>query len=319
MDLSRFLDLFISESQEHVALLHRSLIALESDAAAVDEAFRAAHTLKGLAAAMGYAAVGDLSHELEDTLEEIRGGRLETTSVLIDTLLGQADALEAAVALAAATPPGTTAPGAATATAATESAGSAAPGTAEPVRFPEGTRLAARVTLLPDTPIKAARAMLIMRSLAEHQGVLGSAPAAFDDDFGGEFSVFLGEVADEAAVEAAIRGAGDVASVELVAPAQAAPVAASPAGAGSAAPQRQVRVDGRRLDGIAEGIGELSVLYGRMAPAASATPAGLDEILARMGSLVKLLQHEVLALRMVPVREAFERLPRVVRDASRKL
>ena len=78
MDLRRFLDLYTAEAQEHVQLLQRSLLALEQEGAepALDAAFRAAHTLKGISAAMGYDTVASLAHSLEDRLAD---GLLEGT------------------------------------------------------------------------------------------------------------------------------------------------------------------------------------------------------------------------------------------------
>jgi two-component system, chemotaxis family, sensor kinase CheA len=93
MDLRRFLDLYIAETGENVRLLQRSLLLLEKDPGgdAVGEAFRAAHTIKGMSAAMGYHAVADRAHALEDRLDEVRAGRSTPDSRLIDALLAEAD------------------------------------------------------------------------------------------------------------------------------------------------------------------------------------------------------------------------------------
>lgn len=314
MDLRRFLDLYVSESQEHVRLLHRSLLALEGgqDSQSMDEAFRAAHTLKGLSAAMGYSTVADLAHHLEDRLEEIRAGRIPATPDVVDMLLKQADALEEAITASVDMPPGQSESGAGSGNTAT-SADAAASGAA-----PVGTVSVAVVRLRPDAPIKSARAMLVMRALDDGAGVLGSEPTSFDDDFDGVFRVFFSADADIDAAESAIVAAGEVASVEFEAPARAAPRtgASDVAMPAAAVPTRQVRVDAGRLDELAEGIAELSVLHGRVGPDTN-VPVRLQAMIERMGTVLTNLQHEVLALRMVPVRHAFERLPRVVRDAAR--
>jgi two-component system, chemotaxis family, sensor kinase CheA len=317
VDLRRFLDLYVSETQEHVRLLHRSLLALEREEAgghAVDEAFRAAHTLKGLSAAMGYGAVADMAHLLEDRLDAIRGGSLRADGSLVDGMLAQADALEAAIADAVTNVP------------LQESAPEDAPLPAgAPVTLaaaPQGTACVALVRLRPDAPIKSARAMLALRALDGMPGVLGSDPTEFGDDFAGQFQVFLDGDADLERVEAAITGAGEVESVTFADPARAAaagPPALPPATAVANAPAgRQVRVDAWRLDTMAEGIGELSVLFGRVPPDSTAD-GPLGDLLHRVGGVLMQLQHDALQLRMVPVREAFDRLPRVVRDAARTL
>src|SRR5688572_8830916 len=106
MDRRRFLDLYVSETAEHQRLLHRSLLALEraGEHGAIDEAFRSAHTLKGLSAAMGHTAVADLAHKLEDRLDELRRTGALPSADDVDQLLAAADALDAALAEAASAP-----------------------------------------------------------------------------------------------------------------------------------------------------------------------------------------------------------------------
>src|SRR4051812_33837794 len=66
---------------------------------AVGALFRAAHTLKGMSATMGYAAVADLTHELETLLDAVRRGERAVTATLMDLLFQAADALEETVEL----------------------------------------------------------------------------------------------------------------------------------------------------------------------------------------------------------------------------
>ncbi|HSK19683.1 MAG TPA: chemotaxis protein CheW [Longimicrobiales bacterium] len=311
MDLRRFVDLYVAETHENIRLLQRSLVALETDAtdAAIAEAFRAAHTLKGISAAMGYTTVADMAHRLEDRLDGIRAGTLSADGAVVDALLAAADELEDAIGDAIRTGPspvdGAAAPGAGAET----RTGSSAPA-------PAGTVLIAHVRLRADAPIKSARASLVMRALGDAAGILGSDPEQFDDDFDGYLRIFLAASADAAAAESAIRSAGEVDTVEI-----AAPVAGpAPEGTGngmSTAPVRQVRVDARRLDGLADGLGELSVLYARLQRAGVPTQVG--DMVDRLGTVLGELDHEMRALRMVPVREVFERLPRVMRDAARSV
>lgn len=311
MDLRRFVDLYVAETHENIRLLQRSLVELETDAtdAAITEAFRAAHTLKGISAAMGYTAVADMAHSLEDRLDGIRAGTLSADGAVVDALLAAADELEDAIGDAIRIGPsaegGAAAPGAGT---------EARSGSSVPA--PAGTALIAQVRLRADAPIKSARASLIMRALGDAAGILGSDPVQFDDDFDGYLRIFLAASADAAAVESAIRSAGEVDTVDIAAPA-AAPAAAGTGNGMSAVPVRQVRVDARRLDGLADGLGELSVLYARLQRAG--VPNHVGDMVDRLGTVLGELDHEMRALRMVPVREVFERLPRVTRDAARSV
>ncbi len=84
---------FFSEAQEIIEQLSRSLLSLDaaekggkSDPSLINEAFRAVHTLKGLAGLFGAARMGQLSHELEDILDDLRLGRLALSARVLDLL-----------------------------------------------------------------------------------------------------------------------------------------------------------------------------------------------------------------------------------------
>jgi two-component system chemotaxis sensor kinase CheA len=101
VDTGRYAKLFLTESREYLSEMNTALLELErgrSDAA-VARLFRAVHTMKGMGAAMGYTAVGELSHELETLLDKVRSGSIVTPAIM-DTLFAGVDALEQAVDLA---------------------------------------------------------------------------------------------------------------------------------------------------------------------------------------------------------------------------
>jgi two-component system chemotaxis sensor kinase CheA len=97
---------------------------------------------------------------------------------------------------------------------------------------------------------------------------------------------------------------------------------AIPGAAKTAAPRgpRTVRVELRRLDGLTNLAGELLVARGRLTDVAHeiADPA-LDEALAQTSRLISDLHEEIMASRMVPVGQVFDRFPRLVRDAAHSL
>jgi two-component system chemotaxis sensor kinase CheA len=89
---------FFSEAQEIVETLSRNLLALDAsqkkgqvDPGLVNEAFRAVHTLKGLAGLFGASLLGTLSHRLEDLLDALRLGRIDATPDVLDVLFGSVD------------------------------------------------------------------------------------------------------------------------------------------------------------------------------------------------------------------------------------
>ena len=85
-------------------------------------------------------------------------------------------------------------------------------------------------------------------------------------------------------------------------------------------PSRQIRVELRRLDALMNQVGELVVAKNRLAVYASESgDPTLGELSDRIGRLVSEMQGEVIAARMTPVGEVFDRFPRLVRDLARDL
>jgi len=90
---------FFSEAQEIIETLSRNLLALDAaqksgkeDPSLINEAFRAVHTLKGLAGLFGAVRLGAFSHRLEDLLDDLRLGRMELRPEVLDVLFSTVDA-----------------------------------------------------------------------------------------------------------------------------------------------------------------------------------------------------------------------------------
>jgi len=99
-DMSRYKDDFISETKEHLQILNTSLLTLEKDPKhreSIDTIFRGAHTIKGMAAAMGYTNVEKLCHTTEDLLDTVRNNKLTLNKAIIQLLFDAFDALNDAV------------------------------------------------------------------------------------------------------------------------------------------------------------------------------------------------------------------------------
>src|SRR2546430_1055225 len=102
MDLSQYAELFLAESREHLSACNQLLLAWERKPASLEPVgglFRAVHTVKGMAATMGYAAVTDLAHRTENLLDHLRRGAHPATDELLQLLFRARDALEEAVEL----------------------------------------------------------------------------------------------------------------------------------------------------------------------------------------------------------------------------
>jgi two-component system chemotaxis sensor kinase CheA len=98
MDLAKYRRLFLEESREHLGVLNRELLRLEREGGAVDGLFRAAHSVKGMAGSMGYDAIVEIAHALEDVLDAVRRETLAATPALLQLLFEGVDALGSLVA-----------------------------------------------------------------------------------------------------------------------------------------------------------------------------------------------------------------------------
>ena len=97
MDLSQYLEIFIDESKEHLQTLNEQVLILESESDnedTINEIFRAAHSLKGMAGTMGFKRMQRLTHDMENVFSEIRNGKMSVTPDLVDVVFKCLDAIE---------------------------------------------------------------------------------------------------------------------------------------------------------------------------------------------------------------------------------
>lgn len=97
MDTSQYLDIFLDESKEHLQNLSDQIMDLEQNPENMDtinEIFRAAHSLKGMAGTMGYKRMQTLTHDMENVFSEVRNGTFKVRPGMIDILFKSLDALE---------------------------------------------------------------------------------------------------------------------------------------------------------------------------------------------------------------------------------
>ena len=289
MDLSQYAELFLAESREHLSACNQLLLEWERNRASpepVGGLFRAVHTIKGMAATMGYGRVADLAHRMENLLDHLRRSGRAPADDIVQLLFRATDALEKAVGLAVA---GRERDADLTVLADIDRAALQTKPAPQPsalarhfVEEPEPPSLPAApvasaaskgstrlvdVTIRAEAPLKGGRAMLIVRKLQTLGTVHRVQPAATvfeSDDFDGRFVCELEAAAIPAAIEAAVRSVGDVERVTVgggatdethVSPAE------SVAGGGRS---RHIRVDLRRLDTLMDLIGELVTERGRL-------------------------------------------------------
>ncbi|MBD5639850.1 chemotaxis protein CheA [Clostridium botulinum] len=97
MDTSQYMSMFLEESMDNLQTLNDSLLQLEQEPDDIDklnEIFRVAHTIKGMAATMGFNEMAELTHKMEDVLSNFREGDLKVTQNVVTVLFKCLDTLE---------------------------------------------------------------------------------------------------------------------------------------------------------------------------------------------------------------------------------
>lgn len=349
MDLSRYAELFLTESREHLSAMNHALLALESAPEAtepVSAIFRAVHTVKGMSATMGYRAVTDLAHEMESVFDRVRRGELSVTPDLMELLFQGADSLEQAIEGAVQSGPvgaddapvpeslaaviaqlkaRAIAPAPAPAAPTLAASGSATDAPTVSPHRPTSSRLV-RLRLASGTALRGARALLLVKKAASLGTVLEVVPpveALQAEEFGAGFSIHIDCTAPRDDIVRTLFAVGDVDRVEVdgvETVGQPLQQGGTEGQASGARPTRQVRIDLQRLDTLMNMIGELVIARGRLLElAARHQDPALEEAVAHAARLIGEMQDEVMLSRMVPVGQVFDRFPRLVRDAAHGL
>jgi two-component system chemotaxis sensor kinase CheA len=336
---ARYAALFQAEAREHLTVIDDALLSLERASTGADPAeqvatlFRGMHSIKGMAAAMGYADVERLAHALESRCEPVRHGDEALHGDLVALLLEGTAAMRTSIDDAA--------DGRVTLTSGLEGLlarltpadrgrGLAALVRAMPAPQTVHSRPADKddpadrlvdIVLTADCPLKGVRALIVLTKLRAVGTVQGTAPPLEqwqDGPFTGAFSVTLRSPASDTDIANAASSAGEVAEVVVHQPLRESRAASTR----TVAPAGTVRLDARRLDTLLELVGELVVTRDRLLRAAEGmTPPDRDVLRAARDAarLVSALQEEVRQSRLLPAADVFDRFPRLVRDVAREL
>jgi two-component system chemotaxis sensor kinase CheA len=324
VDISKYAALFLAESREHLSGCNQLLLRWERDPAATDAVgglFRSIHTIKGMGATMGFTGVAELAHRMESLLDALRHGRVTADTGTFQLLFQAVDALGRGVEAAGAGRESPLDPALAAALEAAtgghpEAAAAAVPATeAQRRRATDAPRArSVQVVIKAEAVMRGARAILAVRR-AEVLGMVSAVRPSLvqleREEFDGRLAFRIESRATDEELAAAVRTAGEVEAVRFEEPAVE---------ADGAERHRQIRVDLGRLDRLMKQVGELVVAKNRLGVMAAASDdASLTELSDRISRLVSGMQAEVIAARMTPVGEVFERFPRLVRDLSRDL
>lgn len=228
MDMSKYVKMYVSESQDRLQRMDGLLLALEQDGAergAIDTLFREAHSIKGMSASMGYEELAKVSHRMEDFLEQYRGGKGTLERGGVDLLFEGVDLLRRAVEEIAAGSAPTLKSDEYLAKMATLIL-KAAPATSAPARpAAEPARrgpsvgrqqFAVDLRIAADAPLPSARAYITLRRVRDLGELIRSAPTVEQvqaGQFSGGLSMLVATAKSAAEVQAFLASLPDVASV----------------------------------------------------------------------------------------------------------
>lgn len=356
MDLSSFKEVFAAEARDYLQSLNEDLLDFEKnpqDHSTVDEMFRAAHSLKGMAGTMGFDELAEFTHEMESVLDLLRTGELQPTTHVINVLFMAVDTLELLLdETISERPISSYAEQIAALRALVENpqvAETAISGemtySAELNEFNRETikqgiaqgykAFAVSVVLRPKTILKSVRVYTVFQALEEVSTIVQSNPAVQDledEKFDRQFALVLLTKESGDRIRQIVEGISEIESVrveeivldtvEAVDKAQHETAAAVSTQVPSAPVRisRQeplVRVETERLDKLINLVGELVISRTQVIEMVKS-----GESTDRMGALDQLdritteLQYAAMSLRMVPIKQVFDRFPRMVRDLA---
>jgi len=290
---------FVAEALEHLESIEVNTLLLEDnpqDQEALNAVFRPFHTIKGVSGFLNLQDINHLAHALENLLDQARSGSLIIESVAIDVILAGVDVLRQMI-----------------------NESQAAASEKRPRTAFDTSALEARI----DQVINAA-----------HEEQTEEAPAEPQPEPPPIGEILVSDGVPPEAVEQALsrqkegtlRPLGEIlvhegaAKPSQVAGALKAQKAMSQPQAKSLAVQ-EVKIDTVKLDNLLDMVGEL-VIAGSMVRANPKVQAISDrKLMADLGQLSRItteLQKTTMSMRMVPIKQTFQKMVRVVRDTAKK-
>ena len=356
MDNDRYMEIFVEESKDHIQILNDNLLELETDTKnqrAVNEIFRAAHTLKGMAGTLGFNMITDITHNMENLLDEIRSQKKEVTAELIDILLECTDALDLLVQDIIEQG----SEGARDVTALLSKLEDSKTSTKDMDSWDlsyERMKLdqyqlsiintAAEQSLSPywieirlqsNCLMKAARAYMVFQAAEGYGEIIKTLPQVQDieeERFENTFSILLLTGHNEADMKSRLELISEVESVRIKKLEQDIVDSSNPPKVetkkladsqqqktpSSNRQMRSIRVDIERLDSLMNLVSELIIIKNTMEDIGGYdAESGMEESMEYLSRVTNELHDAVMKVRMIPVEMVFNRFPRVVRDLAK--
>lgn len=347
VDLDKYKRLFVTEAREYLRALNEAMVELEgdpSDMSKVDEMFRACHSMKGMAGMMDIEVIAETAHALEDLLNAMRGGKVEPTGEVAETIFAGLDALDAMVGSVSRSEKVDHVPGlvdrlrdaasgrrkkgkrgkrageSAKGKGKSRKKGDAAAGEAEKVVIK--VRFARRCAF------PAARALVILKELARAANVIGSKPTEEEIDQEHAFEELVVTLEPEKGFDEVVPRITSMLDVEEVRLGREGDpddrfrsVSVRRPKTAKVEEERvvqTVKVGMDKLDELLDDVSELVIARSRLIERTASHEDGeLGDISAHINKLTSEIQSKVLGIRMIPLETMMARFPRMVRDIAR--
>ncbi len=312
----KYLGIYLDEMRDHLEDLNRNILALEKDPQreTLDELFRTFHTIKGMSATMGFRDVSELSHGLEELLEDVRSHDHAVDGGLIDLLFESIDILETKTAKLGQGDYSDIAIDGVLAKLNNVINERGAPdgGTVKGI-------VRVDVSLDRDCALKSVRAFMVFKELEKIGRILRCHPPEDKieaGDFGDKFTVYV--LTDKRdTIQERLTGLSEVERVNISTEREGRDPEARKIGEITSV--QSIRVPIQRLDYLMNLVGELVISRSRLASIADKYDLeDLREAVSGVERLVSDLQEEIMEMRMVEVAYIFDRFPRMVRDLAKK-
>ena len=312
IDLKQFHDVFFEEAEEHLSAIERLLLNLDlarPEAEDINGIFRAAHSIKGGANMFGFSEISGVTHAMETVFDGVRGGVLDVSSEIIDTVLRGSDAVRGALAAQRAGGDVDAASALAIASelekiASTKRSAAVADPAPAAAKFPPppGAAAAEPAALLPRAASGGGEQSAVDR------------PQPVQPAQSADFGLFVDDFPARPEASTATRG-GESAQPE--------PASAAGVHAPGVAENLSIRVSTKKIDRLIDLVGELVIGHSilrrehevRMSDCVDALALGLANVERNLRDL----QDAALAIRMIPIAFVFDRFPRMVRDLAHRL
>ncbi|VVB55074.1 Chemotaxis protein CheA [uncultured archaeon] len=339
-DMDEYKEMFAVESAEHLQSMNDALLSLEKDPAnseTINVMFRAAHTLKGMSATMGYTNIKELTHNMENLMDRVRKNEIKLDSSAIDVLFECLDTLEKMVE----TPEKSSEIDIASLIGKLSRNDYVSVPLKDEQTVQTNASINPReksetgcniyeitVTLHESCMLKSARSTVVMRNLSEIGEIIETVPPIKDledEKFDREFKIIVSTIEDAKKLEDASKKVSEISKVEVKSHTGSKSrekieekTCVTEGSKTSIKSVQSVRVSIERLDSLMNLVGELIINKIRLIQLASVHKLDdLEETLASLNRLTNDLQEEIMASRMVPIEQIFNRFPRMVRDLAK--